>query len=229
MQITCGTRPSGSETLDVRLRTIGTSPSLLFCLHLVKLLLEVEIDRLDHLILSTYSSSHYQIQTPLYYLSYFPQPHHSLSAVALSRLPLKQQLEINTMATSNSHEEPYYGARLLPQVLDELAVSDPTRIYAMFPHSSDLAQDFRHVTVVEMSQAANAFAWWLEGHIGKSSSFETLAYMGIPDLRYVAVFVGAVKCGYKVSELLPRRYFSGYRILILCFSYSCLLCTMLHG
>ena len=109
---------------------------------------------------------------------------------------------------STRRDEPRYGARLLPQVLDELAASDPARIYASFPPSSDLTQDFRHVTVLEMAQAANAFAWWLEERIGRSSSFETLAYMGIPDLRYVAVFLGAVKCGYKVSNVLFHRCFS---------------------
>ena len=113
---------------------------------------------------------------------------------------------------STAHDESCYGARLLPQVLDELAKSDPARIYATLPLSSDLAQGFRHVTVLEMAQATNAFAWWLDERIGKSSSFETVAYMGVPDLRYVVVFLGAVKCGYKVSSLLPRRYFSGYPI-----------------
>ncbi len=52
-----------------------------------------------------------------------------------------------------------------------------------------------------MSQAVNVMAWWLEKEIGESSTFETLSYLGPPDLRYAIVFLAAVKCGYKVIFL----------------------------
>lgn len=100
---------------------------------------------------------------------------------------------------TNSHVEPRYGARLLPQVVDELARSNPKRIFASIPFSSDLSQGFRDVTMPELSQAVDHFAWWLDEHISRSTTFETLSYMGIPDLRYAVVFLAAVKCGYKVS------------------------------
>ena len=111
----------------------------------------------------------------------------------------------------SSHDEPHhYGSRLLPQVVDELASSNPTRVYATIPVSPDLSQGFRDVTVLDIAKAVNAFAWWLEERIGKSSSFETLAYMGIPDLRYAVVFLAAVKCGYKVGgHQSPWRWTHG--------------------
>ena len=100
----------------------------------------------------------------------------------------------------NGHVEPPYGSRLLPQVVDELASSDPQRIYATLPLSSDLSKGFQDVTMRQVSQAVNRCAYWLEDTIGRSAVFETLSYMGLPDLRYAIVFLAAVKCGYKVSS-----------------------------
>ena len=99
----------------------------------------------------------------------------------------------------NGIVEPQYGSRLLPHVVDELAQSNPKRAYATIPLSSDISEGFRDVTTLEMAQAVNHFAFWLEKSFGRSSSFETISYMGIPDLRYAIVFLAAVKCGYKVS------------------------------
>lgn len=99
---------------------------------------------------------------------------------------------------------PRYGARLLPQVVDQLAASDPTRVYASIPVSSDLSAGFRDVTILNMAAAVDSFAWWLESHIGRSSQFETLSYMGVSDIRYAIVFLAAVKCGYKVNSRLTK-------------------------
>ena len=100
----------------------------------------------------------------------------------------------------NGYVEPPYGSRLLPQVVDELALSDPQRIYATLPLSSDLSRGFQDVTMRQVSQAVNKCAYWLENTIGRSTVFETLSYMGLPDLRYAIIFLAAVKCGYKVSS-----------------------------
>ena len=100
------------------------------------------------------------------------------------------------------HAEPRVGSRLLPQVVDELARSNPERIYASIPLYSDPSLGFQDVTMLDLAQAVNHFAWWLEEHLGKSTTFGTLAYIGLSDLRYVIVFLAAVKCGYKVSDEL---------------------------
>ena len=103
-------------------------------------------------------------------------------------------------APVNGHVELPYGSRLLPQVVDELARSDPQRIYATLPLSSDLSKGFQDVTMQQVSQAVNKCAYWLEDTIGRSTVFETLSYLGLPDLRYAIVFLAAVKCGYKVGS-----------------------------
>jgi len=106
------------------------------------------------------------------------------------------------MPRSSQSSQPAYGSRLLPQVLDDLATSKPERIYASFPKTFDLKDGFRDVTVLQMSHAVNAIAWWLEKHIGQSSNFETISYLGPPDVRYAIIFLAAVKCGYKLRGLL---------------------------
>ena len=95
-----------------------------------------------------------------------------------------------------------YGSRLLPQVVDKLSRTDPKRVYATFPLSSDLSRGFRDVTMREIAKAINKLAWWIRMKLGRSTVFETIAYIGPSDLRYAIVFLAAVKCGYKVSELI---------------------------
>ncbi|KAL8833479.1 MAG: hypothetical protein Q9170_004253 [Blastenia crenularia] len=109
------------------------------------------------------------------------------------------------MVSSSSSSQPVYGSRLLPQVLDGLAKSKPERIYASVPATFDLKDGFRDVTVLQLSRAVDRFAWWLEENIGSSSTFETIAYLGLPDIRYTIVFLAAVKCGFKVLFPSPRN------------------------
>lgn len=106
----------------------------------------------------------------------------------------------NTNAVDDSSQP--YGSRLLPQVVDELSRSDPTRVYATLPRSSDLSRGFRDVTMLEIAMAVNKLAWWIEMNLGRSTVFETIAYIGPSDLRHAIVFLAAVKCGYKVSEAI---------------------------
>ena len=94
-----------------------------------------------------------------------------------------------------------YGSRLMPCVVDELAAITPSRVYASIPVSSDLSKGFRDVTFRDVALATDFLAHWIKSNIGCSETFETIAYMGSPDLRYAFFFLAAVKCGYKV--LLP--------------------------
>lgn len=108
-------------------------------------------------------------------------------------------------STADPSSKPAYGSRLLPQVLDDLAKSKPGRIFASVPKTFELKDGFRDVTVLQLARSVNQFAWWIEKTIGRSSTFETVAYLGLPDLRYTIVFLAAVKCGYKVLFPSPRN------------------------
>jgi hypothetical protein len=97
--------------------------------------------------------------------------------------------------TSLSH-----GKRTLPQTLDYLASHTPNRLYASITRDRDLSSGFMDVSCADVAKCANFMAYWIENNLGSSTEFETLTYVGIPDLRSAAVFLGAVKSGYKVSS-----------------------------
>lgn len=96
-------------------------------------------------------------------------------------------------------DSPAFGERLLHQTLDHISRTTPDRLYAAIPQSADLSDGFRDITFSDVARCSNFVANWIQDNVGRSQNFETLCYIGIPDLRSVAVFFGAVKCGYKVS------------------------------
>ena len=97
------------------------------------------------------------------------------------------------LQTDHQAERESYGRRLLPQVLDEHSRLTPERLYASIPYSTDLSQGFRDITCRNMTDATNAIAHWLQIEIGRSSCYEVLAYIGIPDLRTAILFLTGVK------------------------------------
>lgn len=96
------------------------------------------------------------------------------------------------------------GRRLLPVIVDE---RDPKQIFARVPKSSTTLRDgLINITYGEFARAINRAAGWLEDKFGRSTSFDTLAYIGPSDIRYGIFFLAATKLGYKVSKkyhLLP--------------------------
>ncbi|KAL8793203.1 MAG: hypothetical protein Q9195_004233 [Heterodermia aff. obscurata] len=101
---------------------------------------------------------------------------------------------------SGEDPRPLYGKRLLPKVLDEQAQSNPDKVFAAIARSDVLSDGFRDVTFSQVAQAVNSLAYVLQSTFGPTLNydFETLTYIGVPDLRYSIVFYAAVKCGYKV-------------------------------
>lgn len=95
-------------------------------------------------------------------------------------------------------EKQTYGRRLLPRVLDELARTTPRKLFGAIPKSADIAQGFNDITVSDVARCVDFMATWVEERFGRSETFETLGYIGIPDLRGVVIFYAAVKCGFKV-------------------------------
>lgn len=105
-----------------------------------------------------------------------------------------------------SSQEHSYGRRLLPQVLGEFSSLSPGRLYATVPHlATDLSEGFQEITVRDMARCVNALAWWLQEAVGRSDKFETLCYIGIPDIRSAVLFLDAIRCGFKVSITDAKR------------------------
>jgi acyl-CoA synthetase (AMP-forming)/AMP-acid ligase II len=110
-----------------------------------------------------------------------------------------------------------YGRRLLPQVLDEHARSNPTRLYASIPSDNGLDSGFQDITCATMAKCVNFMAHWIIQNFRQNDRFETVAYIGIPDLRAAAVFLAAVKAGYKVTESrcsFAGRKFDAFQVLL---------------
>ncbi|KAI0973343.1 acetyl-CoA synthetase-like protein [Xylaria arbuscula] len=107
------------------------------------------------------------------------------------------------MATAPEKQQ--YGRRLMPCVLDQLARTVPSKLFAAIPKTGDLLDGFQDVSVSEIARSVNFVAHWIEQRFGRGENFETLAYIGIPDLRGVIVFCAAVKCGYKLLIPSPRN------------------------
>ena len=96
--------------------------------------------------------------------------------------------------------QPSYGRRLIPQLIDQRAEESPELPLWSVPISSNLMDGFRDISYGQVARAINRAAWWIDGNIGKSTTFETLAYMGPPDLRYAVLTVAAQKTGHTVSR-----------------------------
>lgn len=108
-----------------------------------------------------------------------------------------------TMSFSSKSPEdnipPNCGQRLLPTTIDEIAECDPHRIFASILRSpTNIEEGYRDVSFHEAAAAINTLAWLLDAELGKSHTFETLAYLAPGDLRYALIAVAAVKVGYKV-------------------------------
>ncbi|KAJ5155836.1 NRPS-like enzyme [Penicillium capsulatum] len=96
--------------------------------------------------------------------------------------------------------------RLLPAILDEAARTSPEEEWARFP-ASEITYEagFRVVTNRDAANAVNRVAWMLEEKLGRSSNFETIAYIGPTDIRYYIVVLAAIKVGYKAFLPSPRN------------------------
>jgi hypothetical protein len=91
------------------------------------------------------------------------------------------------------------GRQLLPVVVDE---RNSKSLFARVPKSQTHLQDgLIDVTCGDFARAVNRAAGWLEDNFGRSSSFDTLAYIGPSDIRYFMFLLGASKVGYKVETL----------------------------
>ncbi|KAJ0114297.1 Bacitracin synthase 3 [Diaporthe amygdali] len=101
------------------------------------------------------------------------------------------------MATSVSPGE--CGKRLLPVIIDELAREDPDRPWGSIPRDDyDLSQGYADISYLSLANAINKLAWMLEKSVGRSETFETIAYLGTPDVRYHMMQMAACKTGHKV-------------------------------
>ncbi|KAL9032073.1 MAG: hypothetical protein Q9214_008122, partial [Letrouitia sp. 1 TL-2023] len=65
--------------------------------------------------------------------------------------------------------------------------------------TGDVSEGFQDVEFQQVARAVNYVAHRLQAVFGSKPEyeFETVTYIGLPDLRYNIIFYAAVKCGYK--------------------------------
>ena len=71
-----------------------------------------------------------------------------------------------------------YGKRLIPQILDSLALTEPDRIIYSVATFSNTALEFRHISARTFAKAVDKTAWWLHSQVGKPTSIQTVGYVG---------------------------------------------------
>lgn len=96
---------------------------------------------------------------------------------------------------------PDCGRRLLPVVIDQLARDDPERPWASFPVDDwNLSAGYEDISYKALAGAINKLAHFIVDNVGRSvpGKFETIAYLGVSDVRYHLLQMAVVKTGHKV-------------------------------
>ncbi|KAK5019718.1 hypothetical protein LTR60_000073 [Cryomyces antarcticus] len=102
-------------------------------------------------------------------------------------------------------------ARILPLIVDKYAREQPNKPWASVQKSTNPSNGFQDVTYAAFADAINRAAWFVDSTLGKCQDgiFDTVSYMGKPDLRYFIMLVALIKTGYVVSTSTPpvlQRY-----------------------
>ncbi|KAG9498318.1 hypothetical protein J7337_011215 [Fusarium musae] len=87
------------------------------------------------------------------------------------------------------------GRRLIPRILDDMSRDEPDRVIYSIAKSADISEGFDEITARDFADAVNKTAWWLEGLVGKSESFQTIGYIGLRNSIEAALgLLEATKC-----------------------------------
>ncbi|KAK3693201.1 hypothetical protein B0T22DRAFT_420368 [Podospora appendiculata] len=108
----------------------------------------------------------------------------------------------------------------LPNIVDTLAAEVPDNVWVKVPLSSldgpedeDLVWD--DVTWRQLSRAVDTMAHWIDLHLGPlATKGETVAYMGVNDIRYPIVILATLKTGYTSLLTSPRNSQQGHSSLL---------------
>lgn len=98
---------------------------------------------------------------------------------------------------------PDCGRRLQPAVIDARAREEPDKSWASLPLDDyDLSKGFEDISYATLAAAVDKMAWFIERHVGKSSTFETIAYLGVSDIRYHIIEVLKIPLSCQMPEVV---------------------------
>ncbi|KAK7517253.1 uncharacterized protein IWZ02DRAFT_406008 [Phyllosticta citriasiana] len=106
----------------------------------------------------------------------------------------------NAASVKTGGLSPFTGKTLTRRV-DDIANSDPGRTWVTVPLTNDVYGEWKDITFGELRQAIDGLARWIESKIGAGKDRETVAYLGINDIRYTVVILAMMKTNRKA--LLP--------------------------
>lgn len=66
----------------------------------------------------------------------------------------------------------------MPHILDDLARDEPYHVLYCVPRSEEIEDGFREVSAQTFANAVNRTAHWIERELGRSDTFNTIAYAG---------------------------------------------------
>lgn len=115
--------------------------------------------------------------------------------------PRQDTMDQQPKDIAESLEAPNYGRRLLPVVIDQIAQDDPERTWASFPIDDwNLSAGYEDISYNRLAGAINRLAHFIVDNVGRSApgKFETIAYLGVSDVRYHLVQMAVVKTGHQV-------------------------------
>lgn len=96
------------------------------------------------------------------------------------------------------------GRRLLPSVVDHWAEVDPKRPFCNLPNTMTPQDGFHSVSFGDISHCTDFLSGRINALVGRGAG-ETLAYLGVNDIRYLVVFLACNKMGYKVCYNNTKR------------------------
>ncbi|KAI0451243.1 acetyl-CoA synthetase-like protein [Xylaria acuta] len=100
--------------------------------------------------------------------------------------------------------------RLIHLIPDELAEAVPEHPLFSFSKTEHPRDGFTDVSARCFANAINRVAWWIGESIGQPSDYETVAYIGANDIRYLLFMFAAIKVGYKMLFTSPRNNLDGH-------------------
>lgn len=95
--------------------------------------------------------------------------------------------------------------RTLIEVVDQLAAERPDGLWVKAAASENGVLSWNDITWSQLASAVDYVAHWMEARLGPPAENETMAYMGVGDIRYPIMMLAAMKTGYKILLTSPRN------------------------
>ncbi|CAI6090485.1 unnamed protein product [Clonostachys chloroleuca] len=121
----------------------------------------------------------------------------------------KKSKRSSLRSSKNSNDFLPYGKRLVPQIMDGLADTEPLRTVFSLATLSGKSIQLRYISAREFTNAVNKTAWWIHNQVGKPDSIQPIGYIGPHDLRHVLLTHACSKAGYATLFLSPKNTLEG--------------------